>query len=157
MKNAHLVGISKNGRSIIHLSWQLGLALSSVDDPPINQELQNINLILNRINMVHVLPGATYLGRVLTWTSKGMEVEQRWTRQGMYHNLCLHWACTVCPHSKCQLSHYTREKDQLGSGPLKETKVVKLSGKRPTYSPWKSRGTCQDSTSFCWRTTTRTG
>lgn len=81
MKTADSVGILKNGRSVTHLGWLLGLPLSSMDDPLTNQELQNIDLILNRITMVKALRGATNLGRVLMWTSKGMAIEQSWTRR----------------------------------------------------------------------------
>lgn len=70
------LGIWKNGRSVTHLGWLLGLALSSMDDSLTNQELQNIYLILNRITMVKVLRGATNLGRVLMWTSKGMDMSR---------------------------------------------------------------------------------
>ena len=137
IKKAHLVNIVKNGRC--HSLKVTARPSSVLCGWPTNQPKHS--------------SGATILGSYQR-LSKRREAGQSWTGQGMYHVNCLHLACILVNVSNIW---FLKGKDQLKSRMLKENKCNEAVRERSTYSPWKSRGTCQDSTSFCWRTTTRTG
>ena len=67
--------------------------------------------------MLHVLPGATNLGRVFIRTfAKEKETEQSGTGQGM------HSACMTCQHSKSLISSFTKEKASEGLGHERQPK-----------------------------------